>query len=134
MAGAYHSVFTALGTRDPNTRLFTAGNLAGNLTSTTTQTIGMCPMASVTCTVETGTPSGSFFVDVTDDPRAEDPNGGLGTPQWVTLQQITFTSGLNNGNSAAHVTWANGAKYARVRWVQTGGTGTGFAFLTGVST
>jgi hypothetical protein len=133
MAGAYHSIWTAIGSRDTNTRLFTPGSLNANVTTAASMFVGMCPIASATFTIESGTPSGTFYVDVTDDARAEDPNGGFGTAQWTNVQSVTFTNGLSAGASSAGVTWQNGTRFVRVRWVQTGGTGTGFAFLTGVS-
>lgn len=133
MAGSYHSIWTAVGTRDGTTRVFTAGSLNANVTSAANRFVGMCPIASATFTVETGTPSGTFYIDVTNDPRAEDPNGAWGTPQWTNVQSVVFTTGLSGGASSATVTWENGSAFCRVRWVNSSGTGTGFAFVTGVS-
>lgn len=133
MAISYPSIWIAVGTRNPDTRAFTATSLAANVTSDANPCIGKATMASATFMIESGTPTGTFYIDVTDDPRAADRNGAYGTPQWANVQSVTFTSGLSNSASCAHVTWENGAAYARVRWVSSSGTGTGFAFVTGVS-
>lgn len=134
MAGSYHSVFQAIGSYAPETRAFTAASLNGNVTSATMTTIGMVLYGSATVWVESGTPSGTFYIDVTDDLRAADPQTAS-SAKWVTVQSVVYTSGVDpNSNSASQIVWINGSRYCRARWVNSSGTGTGAVMITGVST
>lgn len=133
MAGAYHSIFQAIGSYDVQTRAFTAASLNANVTSSVNQSVGMEPTASATVWVESGTPSGTFHVDVTNDMRAMDSTLAS-TAKWVTVQSVVYTAGVDPaGNSASQITWINGSRYSRIRWVNSSGTGTGAAMMTGVS-
>lgn len=134
IAGAYHSVFQAIGSYDAVSKIFTAGSLNANVTSSTITPVGAMPTCSATVWVEANTSviTGTFFVDVTDDLRASDP-GTAANAKWVTVQSIVYTNGVDpNSNSSSQIVWINGSKFARVRWTNTSGTGTGGAMVTGV--
>ena len=130
MAG-YHTVFTAIGSYAAD-RTFTAQSLASNITSGAQGFIGNGPTCSATVWVESGTPSGTFFVDVTNDLRASDATTAS-SAKWVTVQSVVYTAGVDPaGNSASQIVWINGSRFFRLRWVQSGGTGTGGAVATAV--
>ena len=130
MAG-YHGVFQAIGTYAQDGS-FTAGSLNANVTSDTMSFVGNGPTCSATVWVESGTPSGTFFVDVTNDMRARDAKTAS-SAKWVTVQSVVYTTGVDPAsNSSSQIVWINGSKYARIRWVQSGGTGTGGAVASAV--
>lgn len=96
------------------------------------QFVGNGPTCSATVWVESGTPSGTFYVDVTNDMRARDATTAS-SAKWVTVQSVVYTAGVDPaGNSASQIVWINGSKFARIRWVNSSGTGTGGAMASAV--
>lgn len=138
---ALASIFEALGTIGRTTGTVTALSLAVNQpvsgvsTASTTifESTGDKFNFSYQFAIVTGTPNGSFFVDVSNDPRVRDPNYAS-SAVWTPLPAVVFTSGLNNGNANCTVVVQNGARYSRCRWVSLDASaGTGWAMAYGVS-
>lgn len=130
MAG-FHSVFPAIGSYAQD-GTFTAGSLSADVTSGAMQYVGNGPTCSATVWVESGTPSGTFYVDVTNDMRARDATTA-NSAKWVTVQSVVYTAGVDPaGNSASQIVWINGSRFARIRWVRSGGSGTGAAMASAV--
>lgn len=130
----YHSVFQAIGSYADQTGVFTGGNAAASITSVATQVTGAMPTCSATVWVETGTPSGTFYIDVTDDMRAAPNSGQTANAKWVTVQSVVYTTGVDpNSNGSSQIVWLNGSKFCRARWVFSAGTGTVGVMITGVS-
>lgn len=88
---------------------------------------------SVQIGILTGTPTGYFCVDVSNDPRANDPDYGANA-RWVEVQRVAYTAGVDASSLASSgVLVQNGWLFSRVRWVYTsGGASTGYAFICGV--
>lgn len=130
----YHSVFQAIGSYAAQTSVFTGGDASASITSATTQVTGAMPTASATVWVESGTPSGTFSIDVTDDMRAAPNSGQTSSAKWITLQSVVYTTGVDpNSNSSSQIVWINGSKFCRARWTFSAGTGTVGVMITGVS-
>lgn len=134
MSVQHHSVWIALGSMDGTTRVMTPASLNASASALATYTYGTCLNASATFTIETGASLvGSFVVETTNDRRAEDPQT-VNSAQWSTVVSLAVSASTFSGGATNYtVTWQNGAKYTRVRWVFTSGTGTGYAFLHGVA-
>lgn len=85
--------------------------------------------------IDSGTPDGSFIVEVSNDPRCANPKSVTdGNVRFETCATVTFTAGLSSGSAGCAVLVQNGWTYSRARWVRTGGTGTGFCMANGVAT
>lgn len=134
MSVQYHSVWFALGSRDGTTRAITAQSLNANVTAQANYTYGSCLNASATLTIETASGlAGTFFIEQTNDVRADDPQTA-NSAQWSTVTSLAVSAGTFSGGATSYtVTWQNGVKYTRIRWVQSAGTGTGLVFVHGVA-
>ncbi len=130
---AYHSIFNALGGIDRGTGVVTTVSLAANQTSGPMNPTGEMFDFSYQFAIVTGTPNGSFIVDVSNDPRVFDPIFST-SAVWTPLPAVVFTSGLNNAVANCSVVVQNGMRFSRCRWVSLDASaGTGWALGCGVS-
>ena len=133
MSMQYHSPWLALGSMEGTTRQLTPATLTTSQTAQANSAFASCLNASATFTIESGTPTGSYIVEQTNDIRAWDQQTAP-SAFWNTIVSLPVTSGTFSGGGSSYLaTWANGAKFTRIRWVATSGTGTGFVFVTGVT-
>ncbi len=136
MAGAYHGIFQALGTYDRQTTTLAAQAVSSTTTfkSDVMAATGMMFNYSYQCGVETGTPSGTFNVWASNDPRAQDKNT-RNSAQWTLVQSVGFTNGVTTVGSNANtmVIVQNGYKFTYCDWTNSAGSGTITAWGSGVS-
>ncbi len=136
MAGAYHGIFQALGTYDRQLKVLAAQAV----TSTTTYNsdvmaqTGMMFNYSYQCGVESGTPTGTFQVWASNDPRAQDAATRT-SAKWTLVQDVGFTSGVTTVGSqtSTMVVVQNAYKFTYCAWVNASGSGTVVAWASGVS-
>lgn len=134
MAQGYHGINQALGTVDRSTNTVVAQSVSSTTTfkSTVMNATGGMANVSYQCGVVTGTPSGSFNVWVSDDPRAADVTLWTGAI-WTLAQTVGFTAGVTTvgSNSSCFVVIQNGARFSYCDWTNTTGSGTILAFASG---
>lgn len=131
---AYHSQFFALGSIDRATGVVTTVSLAANQTSGPMNPTGEMLDFSYQFAVVSGSPNGTFWIDVSNDPRVFDPIYSTNAV-WTPVQSVVFAVGLNNGNANCTVVVQNGVRFSRCRWVSLDASaGTGWALGCGVST
>jgi hypothetical protein len=89
---------------------------------------------SYQCGVASGTPTGTFNVYVSNDPRAQDAAQNANS-FWTLVQSVSFTAGVTTTGSqtSAMVVVQNGAKFSYCAWINSSGSGSVFAFGTGIS-
>lgn len=137
MSGSYHGIFQALGSIDRQLNIFTGQAVSSTTTfaSTVMGAHGMMLNASYQCGVATGTPTGTFNVYVSNDPRAGDPNT-TGVAFWTLAQSVGFTAGVTTVGSQTSTTIViqNGTRYSYCAWINATGSGTVYAFGCGTST
>ncbi len=92
--------------------------------------VGNAAMFSYQVGVVSGTPTGTFNVYVSDDPRAADPYQ-FANAIWTLVQSVAFTTGTAPGGSAsAFINVQNGARFSYASWVNSAGSGTILGFGT----
>lgn len=136
MAGAYHGTFQALGTYDRQLKVTTAQAVTGTVTynSDVMAATGMMMNYSYQCGVQSGTPTGTFQVWASNDPRAQDAQT-RSAAVWTLVQSVGFTSGVTTVGSqtSTMVVVQNAYRFTYCAWVNSAGSGTIFAFGSGVS-
>lgn len=137
MAGAYHSTFQALGTYDRQLKVLAAQAVTSTTTykSDVMAATGMMQNYSYQCGVATGTPSGTFSVWASNDPRAKDAQT-RDSAVWTLVQAVGFTSGVTTVGSktSTMIVVENGYLYSYCDWTNSAGSGTIVAWGSGVST
>lgn len=109
----------------------TGASTAANLTSPVYYATSDVFNVSWQFGIVTGTPTGYFVVDVSNDPRAGDPVYGPNA-QWTEVQRVAYTAGVDpSGLSSSGMLIQNGWRFSRIRWVGAS-AGTCFAFASGV--
>lgn len=86
--------------------------------------------------VTAGTPNGTFFVDVTNDPRIVSGNAAqIANVRWTVAHSVGFVSGLSPDGTASCACYIENAWLAaRVRWVVSVGPGArGICFAKGLA-
>lgn len=135
MAGAFHGTFQALGTYDRQQNNLTALAVTGtNTYKSTVMPSGMMLAYSYQVGVETGTPTGTFNVYGSNDPRCAD-NILQANAQWTLVQSVSFAAGTTGSPAQGNalVVVSNAYKYTYVSWVNSAGSGTIVAWGSGVS-
>jgi hypothetical protein len=143
----YRVPFRALGsyTNDPGQPVANTTGAMSTVDLSQTQTgVGFIPGSrclniSAQFEITSGTPSGTFYIDSTNDPRMTDGTyftNAVWEPAWA----VAFTAGLSpagpgGGQTAGTFIVAQNAAFAfRCRWVPTNGSqvGQGWATMFGV--
>lgn len=110
----------------------TGTSTAANITSDAYHAGGEAFNLSYQFGILTGTPTGYFVVDVSNDPRANDPVWGA-SAVWTEVQRVAYTTGVDpSGLASSGIMIQNGWRFSRIRWVGAS-AGTCFAFASGVS-
>lgn len=132
----YHGIFQALGTYDRQLKVLAAQAVTGTTTyiSDVMSMTGAMFNYSYQVGVETGTPSGTFQVWASNDPRCQDAQTRTAA-KWTLVQDVGFTSGVTTVGSqtSALVIVQNGYKFTYCAWVNSAGSGTVVAWGSGVS-
>lgn len=111
--------------------VLTGTSTAANITSAPFAIANSFENFSAQVGILTGTPTGYFCVDVSNDPRANDPTYSA-SAKWVEVQRVAYTTGVDaSGLASSGVLVQNGWLFARVRWVGAV-AGTAYAFMGGV--
>src|SRR6185503_20168022 len=92
---------------------------------------GNAPMFSYQLGVVSGTPSGTFNVYTSNDPRAAEP-AQFNNVIWTLVQSVGFTSGVTTTGSQSNtaVVVQNGMRFSYASWVNSAGSGTILGFAT----
>ena len=132
-ATQFHAPWIAIGSRDGTTRQLVPQDLSVSSSSPSNNVINGTLSSSVNFSIASGTPTGSFIVEITNDPRAADQSTQT-QAAWVQDSTTAVTSGQFAGSVTTFmVAISKVAQNIRVRYVATSGTGTGYAFFTGVN-
>lgn len=126
---------TALSVTGSNTYNSTIPAQGGVTTQHVLDATGNAPMFSYQIGVVSGTPTGTFNVYTSNDPRATEP-ALFSSAIWTLVQTVSFTNGTTAaGNANASVVVQNGMRYSYASWVNTASSGTilGFAATIGAA-
>lgn len=134
MAQGYHGILQALGTVDRAQNIVTAQAVSSTTTykSPVMNATGGMADFSYQCGVVTGSPTGTFNVWVSNDPRAADST--LWTSAvWTLVQSVGFTAGVTTVGSqtSTFVVVQNGARFSYCDWTNSSNSGTVLAFGCG---
>lgn len=130
---AYSSWFNALGSITRETATVTTVDLSTNQTSGVFSATNGKFNFSYQFYVVSGTPTGSFIVEVSNDPRCYDSKF-VASARFETAQQVDFTAGVApNGSAGCAVVVQNAWMFSRCRWVFSANTGTGWCLASGMT-
>ena len=141
---AYHSVFNVFADQTNTVVPATPdGSLAVSGTNVypgrTMAALGAMYDASCHMACVDGTPTGYLTIQVSNDPNAADAVLQFTTARWVTIKTVPLDAGLFTvevGDTPAPdgmLAFPNGARYCRIVYTNTSGTGTLKFWISGVS-